>query len=402
MKNIKQEFPIFYKPEENKPLVYLDSGASSQKPRKVIESLTHTYSKIYSNIHRGIHDLSMRSSDAVETARSDIARFVGANDSSEIVFTSGATQGINMIAYGIAHTVNPGDNVLVSIADHHSNILPWMRLCQQQQAELRYVNVLPDGSFDHADFAQKIDNKTAIVAMPHASNVLGTIFPVLEIAIKAHTNGALFVVDGCQGLPHLKFDVKAMKCDFYVASAHKFYGPSGVGFIYGTTESFKKMIPMNLGGGIVDEVDTEGFVLKDIPFCFEAGTPPIAESIAMGAAINFLTALGMNDVVDHEKQLTEYMLSKLSNIPEINIVGTTDIKIGTVSFYVDKVNSTDIAQMLNTFGIAVRSGFHCAQPLHKFLEVPATCRASLGVYNDEKDVDIFIDKLKDVIKVLTK
>lgn len=398
LENIKKEFPLINQTE--KPLVYLDTAASSQKPKIVLDKLNEAYTKYYSNIHSGVHDLSVQSTNGIEEARVKVGKFINAKDANTVVFTSGATESINFISYGLRHRVSEGDNVVISIAEHHANLIPWQRLCEFSGAELRFVRVDGDGKFDYKHFEELVDKQTKIIAISHVSNVLGTAFPVFEICRKAKEVGAVSVIDGCQGAVHYKVDVQKLDCDFYVASSHKLYGPSGVGFMYGKPDLLDEMEPMKLGGGAIAEVSTEGHTFKPYPVKFEAGTPPIAETIAFGTAVEYLTTIGMDIIVKHDRALLEYLCKRLGELPYIKFIGKGDSKGSLQSFYIKEINSIDLATLMNTFGVCVRAGQHCAQPLHTYLDIPPTIRASVGIHNTKEDVDKFIDALKKSVKIL--
>lgn len=398
LENIKQEFPIIN--QEEKPLVYLDTAASSQKPKVVLDKLNEAYTKYYSNIHSGVHDLSVKSTNGIEEARIKVAKFINAKDPNTVVFTSGATESINFISYGLRHRIEEGDNIVISIAEHHANLIPWQRLCEFSKAELRYVKVDTNGTLDYKHFEELIDKRTKIVAISHVSNVLGTAFPVFEICKKAKEFNSITVIDGCQGAVHYKVDVQKLDCDFYVASSHKLYGPSGVGFMYGKPDLLEEMEPMRLGGGAVAEVSSSGYIFKPYPIKFESGTPPIAETIAFGSAVEYLLSIGMDTIVKHDRALLKYLCTRLGELPYIVFIGKGESKGSLQSFYIKEVNSIDLATLMNTFGVCVRAGQHCAQPLHTYLDIPPTIRASVGIHNTKEDIDKFIDALKKSVKIL--
>ena len=336
----------------------------------------------------------------IEQARVKVGKFINAKDANTVVFTSGATESINFISYGLRHRVSKGDNVVISIAEHHANLIPWQRLCEHTGAELRFVRVDGDGKFDYKHFEELVDKQTKIIAISHVSNVLGTAFPITEICRKAKEVGAVSVIDGCQGAVHYTVDVQLLDCDFYVASSHKLYGPSGVGFMYGKPDLLDEMEPMKLGGGAIAEVSTEGYTFLPYPIKFEAGTPPIAETIAFGTAVEYLTTIGMDTIVKHDRALLEYLCKRLGELPYIKFIGKSESKGSLQSFYIKGIDSIDVATLMNTFGVCVRAGQHCAQPLHTYLDIPSTIRASVGIHNTKEDVDKFIDALTKSVKIL--
>lgn len=398
--NIKQEFPILNTEINGNKLIYLDGAASAQKPQVVLDALNTAYTERYSNVHSGVHKLSVQSTEGIERARSLLAEFLNAPSAENIVFYSGATEAINQVAWDMRQYAKEGDNIVITIAEHHANMLPWQRVCERLGLELRYANIRSDASFDYTDFIGKVDERTVLVAAPHVSNVSGTLFPVKKMADVAHSAGAFMLVDGCQGCVHAPVDVQDLNCDYYVGSSHKLYGPSGVGFLYGRMNILEMMEPLRIGGGAIDTVTTEGYELKPVPYRFEAGTPPIAEVAAFGEAIKFLLDIGMENVYNHEVKLLEYATNKLSSIEGINIVGSDIAKGGVISFYFDDVHSVDLATLIAEKGVCIRAGLHCAHPFHTFLNIPATARASINVHNDEADFDALHDAIVNALRIL--
>ena len=398
---IRSEFPILEKKINNNKMVYLDSAASAQKPMKVIETLNKAYLETYSNVHRGLHWLSEQSTSKYEDVRIKAANFLGAADHNEIIFGSGATQLLNLVANSWGRKfLKLDDEIIITIADHHANIVPWQLVAQQTGAKIRAVSVDDDGNFDINDLEKMITEKTKIISVPHVSNVLGTIFPVKEISKLAHKVNAICVVDGCQGAIHLPVDVKDIGCDFYTFSSHKLYGPSGVGVLWGRSSILLEMPPFIGGGDMIDNVDIESSTYADPPHRFEAGTPPIAEVIAFGAAIDFVQAIGMDNIREHEQKILKTFTEKLEEVKGLRILGNSISKSGVISFVFGNAHPHDIATILDQKGIAIRAGHHCAQPLMKHFNVTSTARASIGVYTQENEVDDLINGLSTVKKLL--
>ena len=398
---IRSEFPILEKKINNNKMVYLDSAASAQKPMKVIETLNKAYLETYSNVHRGLHWLSEQSTSKYEDVRIKAANFLGAADHNEIIFGSGATQLLNLVANSWGRKfLKLDDEIIITIADHHANIVPWQLVAQQTGAKIRAVSVDDDGNFDINDLEKMITEKTKIISVPHVSNVLGTIFPVKEISKLAHKVNAICVVDGCQGAIHLPVDVKDIDCDFYTFSSHKLYGPSGVGVLWGRSSILLEMPPFIGGGDMIDNVDIESSTYADPPHRFEAGTPPIAEVIAFGAAIDFVQAIGMNNIREHEQKILKTFTEKLEEVKGLRILGNSISKSGVISFVFENAHPHDIATILDQKGIAIRAGHHCAQPLMKHFNVTSTARASIGIYTQENEVDDLINGLSTVKKLL--
>ena len=398
---IRSEFPILEKEINNNKMVYLDSAASAQKPKQVIETLNKAYLETYSNVHRGLHWLSEQSTSKYEDVRIKVANFLGASDYNEIIFGSGATQLINLIANSWGRKfLKLDDEIIITIADHHANIVPWQLVAQQTGAKIKAVPVDDNGNFNIDDLDELITEKTKIISVPHVSNVLGTIFPVKEIAKLAHKVNAICVVDGCQGAIHLPVDVKDIDCDFYTFSSHKLYGPSGVGVLWGRSSILQEMPPFIGGGDMIDNVDIESSTYADPPHRFEAGTPPIAEVIAFGAAIDFVQAIGMDNIREHEQKILKIFTEKLKEVKELRIIGNSISKSGVISFVFGNAHPHDIATILDQKGIAIRAGHHCAQPLMKHFNVTSTARASIGIYTQENEVDDLINGLTTVKKLL--
>ena len=394
---IRADFPILSRQVNGKPLVYLDSAASAQKPNQVIEALVAAYQDTYSNVHRGLHFLSEASTDAYEAVRGKVADFIGAASGDEIVLTAGATMSLNLIAHSWAlPRLQAGDEILLSIAEHHANIVPWQMVAEKTGAVVRAFPMETDGSFRMSAMTDMISAKTRIISIPHVSNVLGTVFPVAEIAKHARAVGALLVVDGCQGVIHMPVDVQALGADFYVFSAHKLYGPNGVGVLWGRADILAEMPPFLGGGDMIDRVTIERSTYAEPPQRFEAGTPAIAETIALGAAIDYVSQIGMAQIRAHEQEILSYAHQRLSAVDGLRLIGTAAGKSGVVSFTMDSAHPHDISTIIDNDGVAIRAGHHCAQPLMDFLDLPSTARASVGVYSTKQEFDVLATALEKV------
>ncbi len=399
---IRQDFPILHQEVHGRPLVYLDNAATTQKPRSVIDALVRYYEQDNSNIHRGIHTLAVRATEQYEDTRTRVARFINAPAPEGIVFTRNTTESLNLIArtWGDTH-VNEGDEIVLSVMEHHSNIVPWQLLARRRGAVLKYADVDDQGYLKLDELRSLITPKTKLVTMMHASNVLGTINPISEIAEMAHAAGALFVVDAAQSVPHLPVDVEALGCDVLAFSAHKMAGPTGVGVLWADTDLLEEMQPFLGGGEMISVVREEGSTWADVPHKFEAGTPNIADVVAFSAAVDYLESIGMEAVREHEKALTAYALDRLSTIEGLTIHGPTDVEHrgGAVSFTMAEAHPHDISTIVDTHGVAIRAGHHCAQLLMRRLGVPATSRASFYIYNETSEIDALVEALEDVRRV---
>ena len=397
---LRDDFPILKQEVNGKPLCYLDSAASSQKPQMVLDALTKAYAETYANVHRGLHHLSEASTDAYEAVRQKVAGLINASSSDEVIFTSGATMSLNLIAHcwGGAN-LQEGDEILISIADHHANIIPWQMIAQRTGAKIIACPMGADGDFDKTALADMISDKTKIISLPHVSNVLGTVFPVKEIAKMAHEVGAIFVVDGCQGVVHMPVDVQDIDCDFYVFSGHKLYGPSGIGVCWGKADILADMPPFLGGGDMIDDVEITHATYAEPPARFEAGTPPIAECIGLGAAIDYVQQIGMAEIHAHEQDLIRYGMQRLSEVEGLTFIGTAAGKSGVISFTLDDVHPHDISTLIDHDGVAIRAGHHCAQPLMKSLGLSSTARASVGLYNTPADFDVLVEALHKVNRI---
>ena len=397
IERVRQNFPILGEKIYGKPLVYLDSAATSQKPQVVIDAMSRFLLKENANAHRGVHYLAERATEAYEGARAKAQRFLNAEHVDEIVFVRGTTEAINLVAqtYGMKH-VGEGDEVLITAMEHHSNIVPWQMLCEQTGARLRVAPINDDGELLLDEFERLIGPQTRLVAVTHVSNVLGTINPIRRIVELAHVRGARVLIDGAQAVPHLKVDVQALGCDFYVFSGHKMYGPTGIGVLYGRSELLEEMPPYQGGGDMILSVSFEKTVYNKPPYKFEAGTPNMAGAVGLGAAIDFLTGLGHEALTAHEEDVLAYGTRMLSAVPGLRLIGTAHAKASALSFVLDGVHPHDIGTILDREGVAIRVGHHCAQPLMSRLGVPATARASLGCYSTQQDIDALVAGLGQV------
>ncbi|MEH6947543.1 cysteine desulfurase [Bacillus sp. JJ634] len=393
---IRKLFPILNQEVNGQPLVYLDSAATSQKPAVVIEAIEQYYRGYNSNVHRGVHTLGTKATDAYEGAREKVRKFINASSSEEIIFTRGTTTSLNTVArsYGLAN-VQEGDEIVISYMEHHSNIIPWQQVAKQTGAVLKYIPLQEDGTISLEDVRATVTNATKIVSVMHVSNVLGTINPVKEIAAIAHEHGAIMVVDGAQSTPHLKVDVQDLDCDFFAFSGHKMAAPTGIGALYGKKELLENMEPVEFGGEMIDFVGLYESTWKELPWKFEGGTPIIAGAIGLGAAIDFLEEIGLDNIERHEHHLAAYAMEKMSTIEGMTIYGPKDSakRAGVITFNLEDVHPHDVATVLDADGIAVRAGHHCAQPLMKWLDVSATARASFYLYNTEEDIDKLVSSL---------
>lgn len=390
---IRAEFPILSREVNGKPLVYLDNAASAQKPNAVIDGMADQARTAYANVHRGLHTLANETTDAFERARELVRGFLNAGSVDEIIFTKGGTEAVNLVASGIAGEIQPGDEIVLSVMEHHSNIIPWHFLRQRHGAVIKWVDVDETGALDMAALEQAVGPKTKIVAVTHMSNVLGTVTDAKEIVRIAHAAGAEVLFDGCQSGVHMDVDVQAIGCDYYVLTAHKIYGPTGVGALYGRAASLARLRPYQGGGEMIEIVEKERVTYNEAPHKFEAGTPPILEAIGFGAAIEWLSAFDMADVQAHEHRLYERAVEGVRGVNGITVYGTAAGKGAVMSFSLEGAHPHDIAQIIDRYGVAVRAGHHCTQPLMKHLGVSATARASFGIYNTETEVDAFIEAL---------
>ena len=400
VEKVRRDFPILRRPMRGKPLVYLDSAASAQKPSAVIEAIRSFYETSYANIHRGVYELSELATRLHDEARAKVQRLLGAADPREIVFVRNATEAINLVAWswGRKH-LQAGDEILITTLEHHSNIVPWQLLCEEKGARLVVAPVDDRGELLRDGFEARLSGRTRLVALAHVSNALGSVLPVAELAALAHRAGALVLVDGAQAVPRMPVDVRALGCDFYAFSGHKLYGPTGIGCLYGRRELLEAMPPWMGGGDMIAEVRFEKTSFADSPQRFEAGTPDIAGAVGLGAAIDYVTGLGLDRIAAHERELLAYGTRLLGEIPGLRMVGTAREKTGVLSFVLRDIHPHDVGTILDQEGIAIRAGHHCAQPLMERLGIPATARASLGVYNTREDLDCLAAGLRKVLEV---
>ena len=397
---LRKEFPILDQEVHGKPLVYLDNAATTQKPQAVIDAIVHYYGRINSNVHRGVHTLSQRATDAFEATRGKLQRLVNAEFEHEIIYTTGTTGSINLVAHGFRSLLSPGDEVVVSQLEHHSNLVPWQMLAQHTGATLRYIPILADGSLDLDEAQRLINPKTKLLAFNHISNALGTVNPVVKLTEWAHAVGACVVVDGAQGLPHRPVDVQAMGVDFYAGSAHKMYGPTGTGMLYGRTEWLEKLPPYQGGGEMISTVTMAQSTYAGLPFKFEAGTPNIEAVVGWGAALDWMNAIGMDSLMAHESDLMTYGTERLTAIDGLVLFGTAPEKSAVLSFGFTDLHPYDLGTLLDQQGIAVRTGQHCAQPIMDYYNIPGTVRASFAAYSSREDVDRLADGVERALRML--
>jgi len=400
VENVRCEFPILSQKVRGKALVYLDNAATSQKPKAVIETIARYYQSGNANIHRGVHFLSEHATEEHEAAREAVRRFINAAKSEEIIFVRGTTEAINLVAqtYGRAH-VTAGDEVVVSAMEHHSNIVPWQILCEQQGGRLRVIPINDQGELLLDEFAKLLGPRTKIVAVTHVSNALGTVNPIREIVKTAHAHGVPVLVDGAQAVQHMRVDVQDLDCDFYAFSSHKMYGPMGVGVLYGKRALLEAMPPYQGGGDMIRSVTFDQTTYNQLPYKFEAGTPDVAGAIGLGAAVNYLNRWGVENIASHEHEVLNYAAQALSQVPGVQIIGNAREKAGVISFVMDGVHPHDIGTILDQEGIAVRTGHHCAQPIMQRFGIPATVRASFGLYNMKAEVDALVAGIRKVREV---
>lgn len=389
------DFPILQQTNRGKPLIYLDNASSAQTPRQVIDAISHFYTHDYANIHRGIYELSERATDLYENARDAVAKFINAKHREEIVFVKGATEGINLVAQSYGRSqLKAGDEIILSEMEHHANIVPWYQLQEQIGIQLKVIPITDEGAIDLSAYQSLFSPRTKLVALSHASNVLGTINPIKEMTVIAHAHHVPVLVDGAQAVPHMPVDMQDLDCDFYVFSGHKLYGPTGVGVLYGKKQLLDVMPPYQGGGGMIETVSFSHITYAKTPHQFEAGTPDIAGVVGLHAAIRYVASLGMEAIYSHEQTLLAYAEEKLLNISGLRLIGTAKPKLAVISFVMKDIHPHDIGTVLDHEGIAIRAGHHCAMPLMERFQVPATVRISLGIYNTERDVDALIDGIK--------
>jgi len=392
--DIKADFPIF----NSSDLIYLDNASTTQKPSKVLEEIDSFYKETNANVHRAIYSIGNEATRRFESAREKVAKFINAPSSKEIVFTSGATESINLLARSLVSNLEPGDEILLSAMEHHSNIVPWQMMAEKFKVKIKYLPIDKIGELDLNNSEQYFTSRTKIVSITHISNVLGTINPIEDLAKMAHKVGALFISDGAQGVPHMQVNVAKLGCDFYAFSGHKMLGPTGIGVLWGKTKLLEELDPFMGGGEMIETVSFEESTWNEIPYKFEAGTPNIAQAVGLGAAVDYLDSIGMKNIQEHEKKLTDYAFDKIKDIEGIRIHGSSKKKSGVISFNIKDIHPQDLAQFLDQDNIAIRVGHHCAQPLLSLLNETSTARISFYIYNSEEDIDKFCDSM---IKIKT-
>ncbi len=397
---IRSQFPILDRTVYGKPLVYLDNAATSQTPRRVVEAIDNAYYGHKANVHRGVHCLSQEATDAMEAGREAARRFINAPSTDEVIFTRGTTEGINLVASSYGQLLDEGDEVILTVMEHHSNIVPWQLLSSRRGVVIKVVPILPDGSLDLDAYRALFSPRTRLVSVCHASNVLGSVNPIREMAEEAHRHGCVICVDGAQGVPHIKVDVQALGCDFYAFSSHKMYGPTGIGILYGRRELLEKMPPYQGGGEMIGHVSFDGTTWADLPYKFEAGTPDYVGAAALTQAIEFMEETGIDAIAAHEHDLLEYATPLMMEIPGMRIFGTAPGKCAVISFLIGRAHHYDTGMLLDKLGFAVRTGHHCAQPLMQALGIEGTVRASFAAYNTRAEVDAFIAALRRLAPML--
>lgn len=402
IQQIRSQFPILTREVNGKPLVYLDNGATSQKPKVVLDVLDEYYEMYNANVHRGIHTLSQEATDLMEESRRKIQKFIHAKYDHEIIFTRGTTEGINLVSNSLRNVLTADDEIIITEIEHHSNIVPWQLLCQRTGAKLKYIPLTAEGILDIDKLDDLLTDKTKLVCVNQVSNALGVVNPIETIIEKAHAKGAWVLIDAAQSAPHTVIDVQTLDCDFLVFSGHKMYGPTGIGILYGKEDILNELAPFHGGGEMIKDVTMEVSTYACLPFKFEAGTPDIAGIIGLGAAVDFINSIGMQTIHDYEKELVDYTIQRLSEFDEVVIYAKDAEHSGAVSFNLkfDGVHSSDVGMILDKKGIAVRTGHHCAQPIMHHFNIPGTVRASFAVYNTKEEIDIFIDGLKTAIRML--
>jgi cysteine desulfurase/selenocysteine lyase len=401
IQKIREEFPILNQQVNGKPLIYFDNAATNQKPKRVIDALSTYYEKYNANIHRGIHTLAEKATRAYEDTRLAMQEFIHAKHVEEIIFTRGVTESVNLVAssYGRAF-LKEGDEIILSGLEHHSNIVPWQMIAEEKKAVIKVITITPSGEIDIDHYRQLLSSRTKIVAVNHASNSLGTINPIKEMITMAHEVGAVVLIDGAQASAHLAIDVIDLGCDFYCISSHKMYGPTGTGILYGKKELLEKMPPYMGGGEMIKDVTFARTTYNELPYKFEAGTPNIADVVALKEAVGFINQIGKENIASHEYELLSYATQKLASLSSVRMIGTASKKVSVQSFVIEGIHPFDIGQMLDARGIAVRTGHHCTQPLMDSLGLEGTVRASFAVYNTKEEIDVLIDGLKRIIKFL--
>ncbi len=400
IQKIRADFPILKREVYGKKLVYLDNAATTQKPQAVIDALVDYYTRDNSNIHRGVHFLSQVATVAYEEARENVQAYINAKEKHEVIFTKGTTDSINLMAHSFGEKyISEGDEIIISALEHHSNLVPWQVLCKRKNAKLKIVPVNDKGEFIFSEYEKMISLKTKLVSVTHISNALGSINPVKKIIQKAHENNIPVLIDGAQGMPHSVVDVQVLDCDFYAFSGHKMYAPMGVGVLYGKEKYLEEMIPYQMGGEMVDQVTYEDTTYNELPFKFEAGTPNVEAVIGLNAALNYIKSVGIEQIAKHENELVEYATGELKKIEGIRLIGEADQKAGVVSFLIGDIHPFDAGTIIDHFGIAIRTGHHCAQPIIDHFKIPGTIRASFAMYNEIEEINLLIKAIKQVKKM---
>jgi cysteine desulfurase/selenocysteine lyase len=394
---LRADFPILQQQIHGRRLAFLDSAASSQRPRSVIDAVRHYEEHDHANVHRGVHTLSHRATDAYEGAREKLRAFINAGSTREIVFTRGTTEAINLVANTLGESFRAGDEILISHLEHHSNIVPWQMLCERSGARLRVIPINQAGEIDQAAFHELLNERTRLLSIAHVSNALGTVNPVVEMVAAARSRGILSLVDGAQGIPHQAVDVQAIDCDFYAFSGHKMLGPTGIGALYAREAVLKELPPWQGGGDMILTVSFSGTQYNELPYRFEAGTPNISGAVGLGAAVDYLAAIGMQNIAAYEAQLLDYGTQRLAEIPGLSLIGTARHKAGVLSFNVDDIHAHDLGTILDHHGVAIRTGHHCAMPVMEFFGIAGTARASLALYNTREDIDQLVEALHQAI-----
>lgn len=400
IENVRGQFPILSRKVNNKPLVYFDNAATVQKPITVIDALDNYYRNTNANVHRGVHTLSLEATEAMELTRRKFQHFLNAQFAHELIFTRGTTESINLVANGFSNLITKNDEILISQLEHHSNIVPWQMLRERTGAILKVIDLLPNGTFNMESFESQLNYRTKIVAVSHVSNTLGTINPVKEIITKSHRFGAKVLLDGAQAIAHLKVDVQDLDCDFYCFSGHKMYGPTGIGFLYGKETLLYELAPYQGGGEMIKTVSFNQTTYADLPFKFEAGTPNIADAIALSSALDFIETIGLDSIEHYENELLDYATHQIETIEGLTLIGNAPKKSAVISFVVQGIHPSDIGVLLDKMGIAVRTGHHCTQPLMQYYDIPGTVRISFAVYNTKEEIDYFITSLQKVLQML--
>ena len=402
IQKIREDFPILSRTVYGKPLVYFDNGATTQKPRLVVDALVDEYYSVNANVHRGVHYLSQQATELHEASRETVRQFINARSTSEVVFTRGTTESINLLVSSFGDEfMQEGDEVILSVMEHHSNIVPWQMLCERTGSKLKVIPMNEAGELILSEYEKLLCERTKIVAVNHISNALGTINPIKQMIEMAHKVGAAFLVDGAQAVPHLKPDVQALDCDFYVFSGHKICGPTGVGVLYGKEEWLRKLPPYQGGGEMIAEVTFEKTTYADLPHKFEAGTPNIEGGIVLGTAIDYMNSIGFDAIASYENELLAYGTKRLKEIEGLTIYGTSENKASVISFNIDGIHPYDIGTIIDKLGIAVRTGHHCAQPIMQYFNIPGTIRASFAFYNTKEEIDIFVEAVKKAQQMLS-